>query len=89
MITESTPSWKPCSGQREEVKKYVKSSGLITIYNTWEGKHHPQNDITYPQTLNDMKNSTPYSEATECILSQGTELQFLHLWTGDDKKNLS
>lgn len=33
-----------------------------------------------------MKNSTPHSEATECVLSQGTGLQFLHVWTGDDKK---
>lgn len=86
-IIENTPSWKPCSDKREEVKKYVRSSGLITI--CLEDKRHPQNEITYPQTLNDMKNSTPYSEATECIVSQGTELQFLHLWTGDDKKNLS
>lgn len=31
MITENTPSWKPGSDKREEVKKYVRSSGLITI----------------------------------------------------------
>lgn len=31
VITENTPSWKPGSDKREEVKKYVRSSGLITI----------------------------------------------------------
>ena len=64
--TENTPSGKPCSGKRTEVKKKVVLS-LITIY--FGRQWPPTKWHNIPSNMSKINNSTSYSQATGCTVS--------------------